>query len=173
MRLLGTLRFHLRVPSLHGSHRDLTKMRIEIEIWGDFCEINDIYSAAAITVMNAKSWWKTTACTLETVLILLSLFQSDVPFGLHPQNNRLYLGDSPSHITVSISEWCTYWATSPKTTVSTSETRSSTWPVTPCCSRSSSIRQLWWGGTLRQPTRCYPQSHGNRGHEWRTSWRSR
>ena len=55
MRLLGTLRFHLRVPSLHGSHRDLTKMRIEIEIWGDFCEINDIYSAAAITVMNAKS----------------------------------------------------------------------------------------------------------------------
>ena len=68
---------------------------------------------------------KTTVCTSETVLlILLSLFQSDVPIGLHPQrqpsvprrqsfsyyclyfrvmyllgyipkDNRLYLGDSP------------------------------------------------------------------------------
>ena len=60
---------------------------------------------------------------METVLlILLSLFQNDVPIGLHPERQPSLLGDSPSYITVSISESCTYWATSPKTTVCTSET---------------------------------------------------
>ena len=42
--------------------------------------------------------------------------------GYIPKDNRLYLGDSPSYITVSISESCTYWATSPKTTACTLET---------------------------------------------------
>ena len=68
---------------------------------------------------------------------------------------------------------CICSATSPRTTVSTLETRNSTWSATPCCCLCWNTKLLSWGGTSAQPTRFYPQYPGSREPGLPTFWRNK
>ena len=73
----------------------------------------------------------------------------------------------------SFLELCTYWATSPKTTVFISETKSWMSSVTPSSSRSLNTKLSSWEEILKQPTKFCQQFLANKEQELLISWRNR